>query len=97
MLLHQVEDDVPESWEFLIDAFIDFAYELEESARDFQHLEHINFYKKYGTLRVSYGGGNKILDGAALMLSSISSKICGSCGALATRGVFGEPRCDECT
>lgn len=94
-MIYSIEDDVTESWNSIITSFItcvEYATEFNNAPEVF----NLKFSVKRGLLSIDFCGGNKLVDGFAILAREISSTICSSCGIQATRLVFGFPKCDEC-
>lgn len=92
---YYIADEVPEHWEHLFDAFITMS-EWEIEFNKGEKIDCVEAQVHKGLLAIYYSGGNAINDAYARILREVSSKICYSCGAPATRIVFQYPKCENC-
>lgn len=90
-----IKDDVPESWDFIIDAFRErVIHDIKLNRMPL--VQDLEFGTRHGLLHVNYGGGDKVTDAYAALATTMSEKICSGCGALASRVVFESPKCEDC-
>lgn len=90
-----IEDDVPEYWDIVIEAFIG-SVQFHTDLMNGVPIDNLRFYKNRGVLKIEYTGGDKIIDAFAFFAAKTSELICSACGSKATRRSFLDPRCEEC-
>lgn len=94
-MIYSISEDVPSSWDPIIEAFITMAeYDVEHHKGI--PIDNLEFGMKRGLLTVTYTGGSKITDAFAMFAREMSGKFCTECGSLATRTAFETPKCDNC-
>jgi hypothetical protein len=91
-MIYSKDDDIPESWDFIIDIFLD----LVRKSTNEPDIYDVNFRLHRGLLKCEYNGGSKVIDAYALMAREISSNICKECGQTTSERVFGVPLCSDC-
>lgn len=91
----RIEDEVPDEWDFIIKNFLDCT-EYFTRVNKVPTLSNIRCYVRHGLLHIDYIGGDESIDAFAYSAQRMSEKICGSCGAEASRLIFEAPRCNDC-
>lgn len=92
---YSVEDEVPEGWNHIIDAFLTVV-DHDARLNNGVPIYDITFRVRHNTLSVAYSGGDRITDHYALFAQVMSTKTCTGCGLPSTRKVFESPKCDDC-
>lgn len=90
-----IKDEVPEVWDFIIDAFIE-QVQLDQEFNDMAPVWDLVAEVRHGLLTLTYKGGDRSTDSYARFCTSMSSKVCSGCGSNATRTIFESPKCDDC-
>lgn len=93
-MIYSIHEDVPESWEHIIMAFIT-SVEYGMEFNRMPEVYNLEFQLRNNHLFIHYCGGNHVTDGMAILAQNLSVDTCATCGARAFAHIP-LPICSEC-
>lgn len=88
-------EDLPEAWQSIVESF-SYCVAEDIMRNSMPEVTDVEYIIHYGLLKVLFKGGDIRTDSYATIARAMSGKFCFECSTIATRHVFGVPKCDEC-